>query len=234
MGALLEIGASIISHAERRAEIAGQNISNITTPGYKRCVSFDRLLASEDGVEAQSIEQSVGTDFSAGKQVDTGNPDDLTIQGQGFFVVQGPDGPLYTRAGQFQRDAEGRLVTAQGFALQTDTGADVQLKTGAFQVASDGMVVQDGTPVARLALIDISDPRAATRVDGGFFAAPGEATTRADAATVRQGAIESSNVSTADEMVALMEAVRRAETGQRIIGTYDDLMGRALSAFGQP
>jgi len=232
MGALIEIGGIILSQAEGRAEIAAQNISNITTPGYKRRVSFEKVIASTDSNTPQNTALSLTTDFSPGKPMETGDPYNLAISGKGFFVVRSADSLVYTRQGQFRRDADGRVVTADGLALQTDDGADLIVKTDAFKVASDGVVTENGAPVARLALMDIADP-SLTRAVAGGFSAPDEAVAKAQGASIRQGALESSNVSTADEMVAVMQAVRRAETGQRIIGAYDDLMGRALSTFGQ-
>lgn len=233
MGALLEIGANILSQAGRRAEVSAQNISNITTPGYKRRINFDKLIGSTDPLTPQIASQSTSVDFSAGKQIETGNPHDLAISGNGFFTVRSDEGLLYTRQGQFSRDADGHLITAQGFTLQTEGGADLVVRSGPFEVTADGVVVQDGAPVAKLALVDITDLQAAAHGEGGLFSAPDELVAPAAGASVRQGALESSNVSTADEMVALMAAVRRAETGQRVISVYDDLMGRALTAFGQ-
>jgi flagellar basal-body rod protein FlgG len=232
MGALVEIGGIILSQAEGRAEIAAQNISNITTPGYKRRVSFENVIASTDPVSFQNTALSLTTDFSPGKPMETGDPYNLAISGKGFFVVRSGDGLVYTRQGQFRRDADGRVVTADGLALQTEDGADFVLKSDAFEVASDGVVTENGAPIAKLALMDIADASQARAVAGGFSASD-EAVAKARGASIRQGALESSNVSTADEMIAVMQAVRQAETGQRIIGAYDDLMGRALSVFGQ-
>ena len=110
MGALLEIGANILSQAGRRAEVSAQNISNITTPGYKRRISFDKLIGSTDPLTPQIVSQSTSVDFSAGKQIETGNPHDLAISGNGFFTVRADDELLYTRQGQFSRNADGRLT----------------------------------------------------------------------------------------------------------------------------
>jgi len=233
MGALLEIGASILSQATRRAEVSAQNISNMTTVGYKRRVSFESFIGAVELNTPQLPEQSIGTDFSEGKQIETGSPLDLAITGNGFFTVATADGVLYTRQGQLQRDRDGRLLTAPGLALQAEAGGDLVLRDGPFQVTSEGVVIQDGAPIAKLAIAELTDPTATTHEPGGLFAAPEGSVSPAKASVLRQGALESSNVSTADEMVGLMEAVRRAETGQRLIGIYDDLMGRALTAFGQ-
>jgi flagellar basal-body rod protein FlgF len=190
------------------------------------------MLSPADPTAASSSVQSLATDFSAGKSVETGNAYDLAIVGDGLFTVRGADRTFYTRQGQFQRDTDGRLVTAQGLALQTDSG-DLVLKGGKFEVTADGMVLEDGAPVARLAIASLAAPERASHIGGSLFAAAPEDVTPALAPAIRQGVLESSNVSTADEMVAIMSALRRAESAQRLVGVYDDLMGRALTTFGQ-
>lgn len=216
----------------RSVEVSAQNISNISTPGYKRRVSFEQLVRAPDTQNSSPTTPAIGADFSAGKLVETGNPYDLALGGEGFFAVRSGEQVLYTRQGQFQRAADGRLITAQGMALQAE-GGDLVLKGGRFEVLSDGAVLEDGLPVARLALFDIADRTRLGMVGGSLFTAGDEDMLKAPGASVRQGAIEASNVSTADEMVAVMAAMRRAESAQRLVGVYDDLMGRALTTFGQ-
>lgn len=224
---ITEIAAQILARAERRAEAAAQNITNASTPGYRRRIGFEEMLS----LGAPGAPPA--TDFSAGQLIETGNPTDLAIAGQGFFAVRAEEGILYTRQGQFRRDDQGRLVTAQGLALQSAEGGDLIVAAGAFQVAADGVVTQEGEPVARIALVDFADRVTLRGGEGGAFSA-GDAEPAAVAApAIRQGMLESSNVNMGDEMVAMMEAVRRAETGQRLVTTYDDLMGRALNLFGQ-
>jgi len=154
--------------------------------------------------------------------METNNPYDLALSGAGFFVLRTEAGALYTRNGQFTRDADGRLVDARGAVLQAD-GADLVLKDGEVEVTPEGVVLEDGQPVARLDIVELSDPAS---VDDG------EART-AEAPGVRQGALEMSNVSTGAEMVQIMGALRRAEAGQRLAIVYDDLVGRAITTFGQ-
>jgi flagellar basal-body rod protein FlgF len=233
MASFVDVAARVLAQSERRTEIAAQNVANISTAGYKRRIPFTQFIDPLSSGVAPDASTALFTDFSIGKQIDTGNPFDLALTSSGFFVVQGADGPLYTRQGQFKREADGRLVTLQGLAVQAQGGGDVILKTQDFKVAGDGTVTENGEPVARLAVVDFSDRSAATRTETGQFAAPAAAVKDVDAPAVRQGAIEASNVSTGDDMVAVMEAVRRAETAQRLVNVYDDLMGRALSTFGQ-
>jgi flagellar basal body rod protein FlgG len=176
---------------------------------------------------------AVMPDFTPGRLSETGSQTDLAIAGEGFFVTRGGEATLYTRQGQFERDAEGRLTTGSGLVLQAEGGGDLIVPAGEFTVAADGTVTAGGAPIARIALVRFELPALLRAGAAGGFSA-GEAEPIALASpSVRQGMLEMSNVNTGDEMVAMMEALRRAETGQRLVTTYDELMGRALSLFGQ-
>lgn len=227
MGNIIDIAANVLSQSERRVEIAAQNISNISTPGYKRRASFAAFVTASEQVQTET-----GPDLSAGKLADTGNPYDLAISGRGFFTVSGPSHALYTRQGQFKRDADGRLVTGQGYPVQAQGGGEIVLKSADFKVLEDGVVLEGREPVAKLAIVDFASADA-HYAEVGLFSAPEAAVQPVEAPQLRQGMLESSNVSMGDEMITMMEALRRAETGQRLVGVYDDLMGRVLTSLGQ-
>jgi flagellar basal-body rod protein FlgG len=230
MGNFIDIASSVLSQATQRVELSAQNIANITTPGFKRHLSFASLVTASgrDGASPSSL------DFSPGKIVNTGNPLDLAIMGKGFFTVASSNGVFYTRAGQFQRDGDGRLVNAQGFALQADDGGDLTIKTDkAFQILADGTVVEDGQPTAKIAVVSLNDPQSARYVDGGVLSVGTSGTSSLETPVIRQGAYEASNVSDGDEMVSIMAALRQAEAGQKLVNVYDDMMGRVLETFGQ-
>lgn len=228
MGQIVESVSRILGQSERRAEIAAQNLANLTTPGYKRRVDFGALL-DKGGDHARTG----GTDFSIGKPIQTGNPYDLDLGGDGFFAVRAGERVLYTRQGQLTRAQDGRLLTAQGYALQLQGGGDLVLRGETFSVSADGVVLDGGEPVGRLAIVDAENRSLFVRADAGLFSAPADALSEVESPVVRQGVLEASNVSSGEEMVAVMEALRRAESGQRLANVYDDLMGRAITTFGQ-
>lgn len=232
---ITEIAAQILSRAESRAETAAQNITNASTPGYRRRISFSEMMApaqAQAGAPREPVRTGAAADFTAGQLTETGSPTDIAIGGPGFFAVRGEDAILYTRQGQFRRDDEGRLVTAQGLVLQTVDGGDVVVGSAPFEVALDGTVTRNGEPLARIALVDFEDRALLAANEGGAFSAGDAAPVAVASPALRQGMLESSNVNMGDEMVAMMEAVRRAETGQRLVTTYDDMMGRMLNLFG--
>lgn len=228
-----EIAAQILARAERRAETAAQNITNASTPGYRRRIGFDEALSANAPALAVRASVHDALDFAAGQLSTTGSPTDLAIAGDGFFAVRGDGDQLYTRQGQFHRDDQGRLVSAGGLALQMLEGGDLIVGDGDFQISADGVVTRGGEAIGRIALYDFANRAALSQQGAGMFAAGEAEAQQLQAPAIRQGMLEGSNVSMGDEMVTMMEAVRRAETGQRLVNTYDDLMGRALNLFGQ-
>src|SRR5260221_6285449 len=165
MGDFIDVASAILAQSEQRLANSAQNLANISTTGYKRHLSFDTYLASNGAGGGQAVT----TDFSVGKRIDTGNPSDLAILGEGFFVVRGPQGLRYTRAGQFQQDTEGRLVTQDGSALQLDSGSDLVLRGGKFAVDVEGVVTEDGQLVGKLAIMRFAAAPTARAVDGADF-----------------------------------------------------------------
>jgi len=231
MGDILEIGGLLVGRATHRMEIAAFNVANMTTPGFKARVSFSDAMATDRSHGGRS-DDPTAVDQAAGKLISTDNRFDLALDGDGYFTVRSDAGTYFTRNGQFQRDAEGRLVTASGMTLQSTTG-DVVVGTGKIEILEDGTIVEDGEPTARLLVGGSVDPQRIRLNENGIFVIAEDDRIVVERPFVRQGMVESSNVSTAAEMLAIMAAIRGAETAQHIIQTYDDLMGRALNAFGQ-
>jgi flagellar basal-body rod protein FlgF len=228
----LEIAEIMLSRAQQRVELSAQNMANIATPGFKAHRRFHDLIATAS-IEAGSDSNTASAiDFTSGKLQSTGDPYNLALSGSGFFVVRSDNDTFYTRDGQFHRDVDGRLLTADGLALQSDAG-DVVLKGADLKVLTDGTVLDGGQPAFRLAIADTENKQILQSAGGGAYAAPAATMHDVGSPIVRQGVLEASNVSTADEMISIMAALRAAESGQRVVQVYDDLMGRALTAFGQ-
>lgn len=170
--------------------------------------------------------------LSEGMLSETGSPLDVAIVGDGFFELSGPKGSLYTRNGQFRRDVDGRLLGLGDLAVQGVGGGDILLPEEIWSIQADGSIVSGDRTVARLALFGFDADKASSTTDG-LLTAQEEDVSVIESPQVRSGFLEGANVVLADEMIALMEAVRRAETGQKLMNVYDDLMGRAITTFGQ-
>ncbi|WP_294122233.1 flagellar hook-basal body protein [Sphingomonas sp.] len=230
MADLIESARAILSVSERRMEATANNVANLTTPGFKSQKLYSDAVSEASTLAPSTVEKS-RVDLTQGKLSKTGNPYDLAIGGAGFFRLAGANGNIvYSRQGQFHRDGDGRLVNAQGMAVQGADG-DIVLPFANAQILGDGTVLQDGAAVGRIALFQPGDGVETRALGGSFFAL-------SDAEEVKevqlhQGMVETSNVALADEMVAMMEAMRNAEGGAKLVQTYDDLIGRAITTFGQ-
>ena len=230
MSGVVEVAGSILARSFERAEISAQNITNMTTPGYKAQRWYPLAEATASSKSGGTGNSTI--DLSPGQFQTTANPFDLAISGSGFFVVRSADGTYYTRDGQFTRGEDGKIVTPGGLAMQDAAGGDLVVQQNNPQILSDGTVLVSGQPVARIAIADIADGTALRPTTGGLFTAADDAVTDGSA-TIHQGMLETSNVSTADEMISIMASLRSAESGQKVLQVYDDLMARTIDAFGQ-
>jgi len=225
---LIESASGILSASERRLETVSNNVSNISTPGFKRQISFEEVLSGRESADALRHR----SDLAQGQLSRTGNPLDLAISGPGFFRLRSGDEILYSRQGQFRVGAEGAVVNSSGQILQQAGGGDLVLERAAVEILEDGTVLDGERPVGRIGVYVAGDPAALRPLGGSTFAASEDAMEDAPAAALRQGMVEASNVVLGDEMVTMMATVRQAEGGARLVQVYDDLLGRAISTFG--
>ncbi len=155
MSGLIESAAAILSVSEHRIATAAHNIANVSTPGFKRQTGFEQLVARR--AEAAEPQFSVRRDFSQASLAQTGNPLDFAISGAGFFQLRSGDTLLYSRQGQFRLAADGTVVSPQGYALQQAGGGDLVLDHAGVTLLDDGTVLDQGSPVARIAVYAASN-----------------------------------------------------------------------------
>jgi len=232
MQGVAEAGQVILSQTERRLEITANNVANISTPGFKKQISFSDLVHTDSETKSDSQAIIRQSDMNQGKIKKTGNPLDIAISGEGFFQVRAGENLFYTRQGQFRLAEDGALVNSQGFALQAE-GGDLVLNGPSVEILSDGIVLEDGMPVSRINLFKAESKGDLAPVSGSLFSAMDDNLALVDQPMLRQGYVESSNVQMTSEMVTMMAAMRQAETGARLVQVYDDLMGKALGTFGR-
>lgn len=229
MSGLMEAATAVMRSAETRLDVAARNIANVSAPGYKRQSAYAALSLAPAMTRTDLPTITTHVDATQGKLEPTRNPLDLAISGEGFFAVKVGEQVRYLRQGQFSLRSDGTVVTPQGYALQQAGGGDLVLDRSDVRIEPDGTIFDGDRPVAKFALYT-SD--ASTSRDGVLFDLPQDAH-EAEGSGIRQGMLETSNVSTGDEMIAMMGAIREAESGARLAQTYDDLLGRAISNFGQ-
>ena len=233
----LRNAAASMAELSQRQDRVANNLANATTVGYLRDRPFAEALAER--IDAEGAPQSTRVagqyaDVTSGAFLETGNPLDLALEGDGFFAVQDAEGRVrYTRAGEFVLDAEGTVRSPQGWALLRDDGAPFTIPPtgGEIAVTTGGEVRVGDAPLGRLQTVAVEDVRALVRLDGASFASDGLAV-RPSEARVRQGMLETSNVDAVGEMVSLMEHVRLFESQQKALTTTDEVLGAVTRDLG--
>lgn len=240
---------------QTRMAVISNNLANTNTTGFKRDrASFEDLLyqtvRQPGGATSEQTQLptglSTGTgvrvaatskEFAQGNIDQTGGALDVAINGRGFFEVLLPDGSTaYTRDGSFQINAQGELVTSSGYPVQPG----LQLPEGAQSVTigADGTVsVQvagqpESVQVGALTLADFVNPAGLQAKGGNLYAETGAsgpaqsgAPGQSGLGALVQGSLESSNVNTVQELVAMIETQRAYETNAKAISTIDSMLG---------
>jgi flagellar basal-body rod protein FlgF len=231
---LIEIGEVMMVTSERRLELVSQNITNASTPGFKKSVNFEQAISAQSSLSQPQARVSARPDLTQGPLRQTGRPLDIALAGDGFFQLRANDGRIfYTRNGQFSRSAEGRITGVHGYSLQTADGGDLVLSSDHSEIVNDGTVLENGAPVARIGLFAPRDAADVESIGGTLFTARDDAMHEVSSPLLRQGMLESSNVDNAGEMLQMMAAMRQAEAGARVVEAYDSLLGQSISTFGR-
>ena len=210
-------------------EVAAHNLANVNTAGFRgEQTTFQSLLALARPVAPNSFNLATNSygvlegtrlDLSAGNLASTGNPLDVGIEGNGFFAVQTARGTRYTRNGSFQVSSAGELVTAAGDRVLGDTGA-IRVPAGAVAISPDGTLSVNGAVAGRIRLVDFAAGTKLISEGGTLLSAPAASAQPAAQASLREAALESSNVNAINSVVTLIGVQREAE-----------MLGRALSLF---
>lgn len=227
--------AAMLGDVER-LRIASHNLANSGTIGFKREIAlmrpgFEAALQESSGLIQSAPVTTTAIDQKGGALRLSGNPLDVALEGDGFFVLAGPAGPVYTRQGNFQLDQKGRLVSATGLAVMGE-GGEIVLPTAEPRIDQQGNVWDGQNAVARLRLVQFAKPGELEALGGGVFSAGSAAPAPIETVNVRQGFLEASNVTAMHEMVKLIEIMRHFETSQRVLKGYDAMNGIALTTLG--
>ena len=234
--------------------IIANNLANVNTTGYKadRAVFEDLLYQNLGQVGADTTQTtqspsglSIGTgvrlvatekNYSQGSIQETGNPLDLAIQGQGFFQILMPDGTLaYTRDGSFQVNAQGQLVTADGYTVQP--GITIPQGAQSISIGTDGTVsvVLPGqtapTQIGQVQLANFINPTGLQPEGNNLLlesAASGSPQTGSPGSnglgTVGQGELEASNVNVVQSLVDMIQTQRAYEMNSKAIATVSSML----------
>ena len=211
-------------------DTAAANLANAQTPGYRAEREFFRsVLLGPDALDSQlghtvNNYGLLGGDrlsMAQGALGETGNPLDLAIEGQGFFLIETPNGVRYTRDGSFHRAQGGQLVTQAGEPVLSAAGQPIVIPPGEVAVGADGTVSVAGGTVAAVGVVTFPAgtelmPEGANR----YVAPEGAKAIPAKDASVHQGAIEAANQDVVEGSLNLIVMQRQAEMMQRALTVF--------------
>ncbi len=219
----------------REMQVIANNIANANTTGYRQeGVIFSEYVSEGDGLPGVAMAAGrVGTtSFAQGGLEMTGGLYDLAIEGEGFFLVEAPEGQRLTRAGAFSPSAEGTLVTPDGYPVLDEGGAPIFVPPQAIDlaVARDGTLSSEGRAIGQVGIVRPIDPLMVTREGSQLF--------RSDAGfepvespRVMQGFVEESNVNPILQVARMVEVQRAYELGQSFMEREDDRIRTAMKTF---
>ncbi|TCS66407.1 flagellar hook-basal body complex protein [Primorskyibacter sedentarius] len=223
------------SGLKREMQVVANNIANAATTGFKQeGLIFSEYIMRSRGGDSLSMASArvADTSYSQGELTKTGNAFDLAIEGDGFFMVQTPEGNRLTRAGMFTPDAQGNLVTADGYPVLDLGEAPVFVPTGdgPVSVAPDGTISANGQPIGQVGLFAPNDPQGLIREGSVLFRSDAGAEPVEDA-RVLQGFLEASNVDPISQLARMIEVQRAYEMGQSFMDAEDERIRTAMKTF---
>lgn len=221
----------------REMQVVAHNIANASTTGFRReGVVFAEHVARLEGAPSLSMAHATGRviDLSQSGVTQTGGSFDFAIQGEGFFMVETPDGNRLTRAGSFTPNAEGELVNADGYRLldQGATPVFIPPDAGRVGMAADGTLSAGGQPLARVGLFAPADANDLIHQGGTLFSVPNGAEP-VENSTILQGYLEESNVNPVSEIARMITVQRAYELGQGFLDREDSRVRNLVQTLGR-
>jgi flagellar basal-body rod protein FlgF len=243
MDRMIYLSMSGAKAAMQRQEVLANNLANVSTVGFRAELAAFRAVPVEGSgasTRVYTLESTIGADHQPGTVQATGRDLDVAMHGKAWLAVQGLDGTeAYTRAGALDVNAEGLLVTKGGHTVLGDGGPITVPTNSEINIAGDGTVSAKtangrSAPLGRLKLVTPESPAALTRGLDGLFR--GGSDLPADAsARLQDGALEGSNVSAVETMVAMIAAGRQFEQQMKLLQTaerQEQSAAKLLSANG--
>jgi len=208
----------------QRQDALAHNLANASTPGFRaEMTAFRAVPVRGDGASTRVyvLESTPGYNAEPGAVQPTGRNLDVALKGNAWLAVQGLDGTeAYTRAGSLDVSAEGLLTTQTGLTVLGDGGPITIPQNAQVQIAPDGTItasVDQGKPqtVGKLKLVTPDGPL--QRGEDGLFRAPAGDLSADPDARVQDGALEGSNVSAVETMIAMIAASRQFEQQMKMV-----------------
>jgi flagellar basal-body rod protein FlgG len=250
----LHVARTGLDAQDVKMRVIANNLANVNTTGFKRdranfeTLAYQQVIAAGAQADSQNklaigLNLGTGVQLTGTERIDTpgtiqttGNSLDLAIEGQGYFQLQRVDGTIgYTRAGNFKSSPEGVIVSADGLPLIPQ----IQLPEGAsaITIGNDGTVSAnvpgqtEPVVVGQIETARFINPAGLTALGGNLLSeSAASGTPQVGAAglegrgTIRQSALEGSNVNTVEELVDMIETQRAYEVASKMIKATDEML----------
>lgn len=234
------VGVSHQAALRRQMETIANNIANMNTTGFKseRIMFVDHLVRNPGDDQRHdpklSFVRDVATvrDLSSGTLKHTGNPFDLAIEGDGFFVVQTPDGDRYTRNGRLRLDDTGQMVTDHGMPVLTAGGQPVVLSSTDTEItiSRDGTISSENGVLGRFRVVRFDNQQNLRVVAEGMMASD-EPPQDMDTPRLVQGMLEGSNVESVVEMTRMIEVHRAYDRTSKLISGEHERIRKMMQVY---
>ena len=225
---------SLTTALRHQMDVIAHNIANANTTAFKsERVLFNTYLQDVDGKTIAFVDDvAVLRNMADGPIAVTGNPLDLAIRGDAYFQVDTPDGERFTRSGHFALDADGALVTTDGYPVLANDGFPILTIPGDSNITinSDGSVTSETGDIGRLGLVTFADARALIYQGGGLYATDATPLPAADAEII-QGSLEGSNVVPIIEMTRMISLLRSYQAAQSLADRQDEIRSQAINTL---
>ena len=240
----LLVGLSRQVVLKRQMDVLANNLANMNTAGYKAgTLLFEKHLAptaqmndlsGRDKQVSFVLDSSIYRSFEEGAFEQTNNELDVAISGNGWLVVETPDGERYTRNGQLKLDAEGQLVTPVGYPVLGEGGPiTFSEQDSGIEIARDGTISTSLGNKDRLRVVQFEN-NAALKKQGETLFSTNQQPDTAENARVLQGVVEKSNVQPISELSRMIETVRAYTNMAQTLSQAQDLRRDAIEQLGTP
>ncbi|MEQ8322592.1 MAG: flagellar basal-body rod protein FlgF [Rhodospirillales bacterium] len=231
------------STLRRQMDVVANNLANMSTHGYKsgQMMFVEHLTKSKGGDSlltpklAYVRDIATMTDVKPGPVETTGNPLDIAIQGEGYFVVQTPEGERFTRNGRLQLDNTGQLVNQLGQAVMADGGAPLIFapEDTEIVISSDGTVSTNNGELGKLRVVRFDNDQVLERTSGAQFTTTEDNPAQdVESPSVLQGAVEGSNVEPILEMANMIQVHRAYDSVKSFIDREDERQRSMIKELG--
>lgn len=238
------VALSRLTTLRREMNVIANNLANMNTTGFKgeKMMFVEHLVRSRGGErilgDKIAYVRDIATvrDLTEGSMKETGNPLDVAIHGNGYFAVETADGERYTRSGRFRLDDAGQLVTMDGDAVLSDTGAPFFFSPGdnSIEISRDGTIATDNGVLGRLRVVTFENPYALKAVAGGLYSAGDEQPTDVANPDIVQRMLEQSNVEPIIEMTKMIEVHRAYQGVQKMTDGEHDRIRKMVAELANP